>query len=67
MALDEADEEIVRMQSNGALMAFLDDCARRAIERLRKTLEEIRRGIKSPQGRITAAPSLPPRRGSLEG
>ena len=50
MALDETDEEIVRMQSNGALMAFLSDCARRAIERPRKSLEEIRRGIKTPPG-----------------
>jgi hypothetical protein len=47
MALDESDEEVVRMQSNGALMAFLDDCARRTIERPRKSLEEIRRGIKT--------------------
>jgi hypothetical protein len=48
MPLDEGDEEIVRMRSNSALMAFLGDCARRAAERPRKSLEEIRRTFKVP-------------------
>jgi hypothetical protein len=48
MPLDDGDEEIVRMRSNSALMAFLDNCARRAAKGPRKSLDEIRRTFKVP-------------------
>ena len=45
MPLNDGDDEIIRMRSNSALMAFLDECARRAAQGPRKTLDEIRRNV----------------------
>jgi hypothetical protein len=40
--LDEGDEEVLAMQNNADLMAYLDDCDKRARSRPRKTLAEIK-------------------------
>ena len=43
--LDEGDEEILAINNNAELMAYLDECEKRAQTRPRKSLEEVKRRL----------------------
>jgi antitoxin (DNA-binding transcriptional repressor) of toxin-antitoxin stability system len=43
VAVDEGDQEVLALRSNVEFMAYLDECARRAMQEPRKSLEEIKK------------------------
>jgi hypothetical protein len=43
VAVDEGDQEVLALRSNVDFMAYLDECAQRALREPRKSLEEIKR------------------------
>jgi prevent-host-death family protein len=41
--VDESDQEVFALRSNSEFMAYLDECARRAMQEPSKSLEEIKK------------------------
>lgn len=43
--LDEGDEEVLAIRRNKKLMAYLDECEKRALREPRKTLAEVKKHL----------------------